>query len=824
MRTQRLIWLTAKDSKITSRVSFGVGPVNGPRSGSLRNNAPLLGVNTRVKAIKSLLRSRATTAVAILALAFGIGANTAIFSVVNGVLLQPLPFPEADRLTYVSERTPGGGAIPPSPAAFLEFEPRARSFTALAAFTPRSAVLRTGSGGDRVSVAQVSAGFLEAFRTPLALGRGFLPDEHRAGSAGVVVLNRGAWMRLFGADPSIAGRVIMLDGRPHTVAGVLASDFRFFRSYDLLAPLVFDASAAADRDRHTLTVIGRLKPGATLDRARAELQQVAVIDQLKERVTRGPRNDLTMLVGAAGFVLLIACSNVAGLLIATGTARRREIAVRLSLGATRFRIIRQLLAESVVLGLAGGAGGMAVGFWCVRLLQRAVPVDALPPGMSIEIDFTVLAFTCVLSIVAGAAFGIFPALRVTRVDLQQELKQGSHGVARAGGARLRSFLVASEFALSAVLITGAGLMVRSLIRSQTERPGFDSDNILTVRIDLPETRYKTPAQALAFVRGLLDRAGAVPGVREAGFGTHVPLRGGGFSAPFEIAGQPAADMKQRPTTLVQAVTPGHMHALGILIRRGRGFTGADVEGAPRAVIVNRTFAIRYFKNADPLGQRLRLDMQATGVTEWEIVGVVDSIGLGDADRLGVEAYVPFAQLPGPGGYLTVKTEMEPLGAIEGLRAAVRAVDADVALYEPRSMDQVRRLVFTVPRVLTSILGSFGALALLLAGMGIYGLMTSVVADRTQEIGIRAALGADRGALLRMVLKQAVVLAAIGMGVGALGALALTRVLRRLLYGVAPHDPWALAFTCALLFAATLLATWLPARRAARVEPAAALRM
>lgn len=790
-----------------------------------RNNRSPFGVKTPVKAIKSLLRNRATTAVAILALAFGIGANTTIFSIVNGVLLQPLPFPEAERLTYVSERTPTGGAIPVSPAAFLEFESQAKSFTALAAFAPRGAVLRTEGGAERVSVAQVSAGFFEALRTPVALGRGFLTDEHRPGSPGVVVLNRGAWMRLFGSDPAIAGRVIMLDGRAHTIVGVLASDFRFFRSDDMLTPLAFDAAAAADRDRHTLTVIGRLKPGATLESARAELQQIAFVDQLKERLTRGPRNDVMMLVGAAGFVLLIACSNVAGLLIATGAARRREFAVRLSLGATRFRIVRQLLAESVLLGIAGGAGGMAVGFWCVRLLQRAVPVDALPPGMSLGVDFTVLAFTCLLSIVAGAGFGLFPALRVTRVDLQQELKQGSHGFARASGTRLRSFLVAGEFALSAVLITGAGLMARSLILSQSERPGFDSDNVLTVRIDLPdETRYKTPAQSLAFVRELIDRAGAVPGVREAGFGTHVPLRGGGFSAPFEIAGRPAADARRRPTTLVQAVTPGHMRALGILIRRGRGFTADDAEGTPRAVIVNRTFASRYFKNADPLGQRLRLEIQATGVTEWEIVGIVDSIGLGDIDRLGVEAYVPFTQLPGPGGYLTVKTATEPLSAIEGLRAAARTLDADVVLHEPRSMDQVRRQVSTVPRVLTSILGSFGALALLLAGMGIYGLMASAVADRTQEIGIRAALGAGRGALLRMVLRQAVVLAAIGMGLGALGALALTRVLRRMLYGVAPHDPWTLAFTCALLFGATLLATWLPARRAARVDPAVALRM
>ncbi len=788
-------------------------------------------------ACRALSRSRATTAVAILALAFGIGANTAIFSIVNGVLLKPLPFPEADRLVYVSERSPAGGALPVSPGAFLDFESRAGSFAALAAFTPQGAVLRTAGGAERVSVARVSRGFFEALRTPMALGRGFLPREYRPGSAGVVVLNRGAWERLLGGDPGVAGRVLMLDGRPHAVAGVLASDFRFFRSYDLLAPLTLDAAAASDRERRSLTVLGRLKPGVTVERARAELHQVAAAaghpaargwsataDPLKERLTRGPRNDLAMLAGAAGFVLLIACSNVAGLLIARGAARRREIAVRLALGATRPRIVRQLLTESVLLGLGGGAAGTVVAFVCVRLLQRAIPVNALPPGVSLGMDLTVLAFACVLSVVAGAGFGLVPALRATRVRLQQELKQGSHGVARASGTRLRSFLVTGEFALSAVLIAGAGLMVRSLIRAQSERPGFDSGNVLTARVDLPETRYATPAQRLAFIRELLDRAAAVPGVRSAGFATHVPLRGGGFSAPFEISGRPAAEAGHRPTTLVQAVTPGHMQALGIRVRRGRGFGIADTEGAPRAVIVNRTFVSRYFKTEDPLGRRLRLQMQGSGITEWEIVGVVDSIGLGDVERLGVDVYVPLAQAPASGGYLTVKTAIEPLAAVEGLRAAARALDADVVLHEARSMDQTRREVFTVPRVLTSILGSFGLLALLLAGMGIYGLMASVVTDRTQEIGIRAALGAGRGAVLWLVLRQAAVLAGLGVAIGGLGALALTRVLRRLLYGVVPHDPWTLAFTCVVLFAATLLATWLPARRATRVDPAVALRL
>lgn len=791
---------------------------------------------------RNLRRSPGFTLAAILALALGIGANTAIFSIINGVLLRPLPYPDSERIVIVSERTPTGSFNTVAPANFLDWRKQAAGFSAMSAFIGGRLTLTGNGEPEHIPILRVSAAFFDVFGVKPVLGRGFLPAEDAPGAAPLLVLSHGMWERRFGRDPAIVGREIPFDSGRYTVAGVLPPDFRIFRQFEALTPIALDPATAA-RDYHDLLVFARLRPGVTLHQARAEMESIAAgiatlypqhkkgwsagLETLHERTTRGPRGDMPMLAGAALFVLLIACANVASLLLGKAAARRREIAVRAALGARRARLLRQLLTESVLLALPGGALGALLAAWIVRGLQAAVPVHALPPGADLSIDARVLAFTLVLSVFTGVLFGLVPALRSTRVDLHQELKQASRTA--SGGANLRGALVVVELALSLVLVAGAGLMGRSLLHAQRARAGFDPGDVLTMTVELPAARYAGADRIRIFYRDALERLAAIPGVRSAAFSTALPLGGWAYGMSFEIAERPAAETNRRPTAHFQVVTPDYFRTMGMRLLQGRALAPSDTAAAPRVAVVDETLARRFLNGENPLGKHVRVQglvphhSRLSDWVSWEIVGVVERVGVRDIDSANPEMYVPFDQSPLPGGVLSLRTSVPPLQAAAPAKAAIQALDRNLPVTNLRTMEQIRRDSLAIPRVLVSLIGGFGVVALLLAIMGTYGLMAWSVAQRARELGIRTALGARRADLLRLVLGRALLLAAIGLAIGMGGALALGRVAGRLLYGITPHDPATLTTAAAVLVGATLAAAWFPARRAARTDPITALR-
>ena len=781
---------------------------------------------------------------AVLALAFGIGVNTAVFSIANAVVIRPLPYPQPDRLVLLSERTPSGAPNSVSAANFLDWRAQSKSFSAMTAVAGGSMVTMTSGEAERIPVIRVSAGFFDVLSVKPALGRRFSSDEDRPGADPVVLLSHGAWQRRYGRDAALVGGKLILDGRGYTVIGVLPPGFQFMRPFEVVVPLALDA-ASAKRDYHYLMVLGRLKPGLALDRARAEMAGIAgniarlypemkkgwsaLVEDLHERLSRGPRTDMPILAGAAGFVLLIACANVAGLLLAKAAARRREMAVRVSLGAGRGRLLRQLLVESVLLALPGGAAGLVCAFWILRLVERSVPVQALPPGTTLSIDGVVLGFTLVLSVVTGILFGLFPALRASRPDLNEQLKQSSRGSAGPSTARLRSSLVAAELALSLVLTSGAGLLVRSLLLAQQTRAGFDAENVLTMRVELPPGRYASGGQARLFFQQSLDQFRALPGVLSAGFSTQLPMRGWAIGMPFEVVERPSVGASERPAAHFQMVSASYFRTMGIRLRSGRSLAETDTAASPRVAVVNETFARRFLGAQSPLGQHVRIQTLIPGQRElgpwvpWEVVGVAESLGLGDIQSRSPEIYVSFAQSPFPEGYISLRLAGNPQQFVEPARAAIRSLDKNVPVSDIRTMQQIRSESLAVPRVVTSLMGLFGILALLLAVIGVCGLMSWAVTERTLEIGVRTALGATPAGLLRMVMRQGITVVVVGLVLGLAGAVVLSRVLRRMLFGIAPHDPFTLLAASALLALAALAAVYFPARRVTRIDPVVALR-
>ncbi|MCW5983570.1 MAG: ABC transporter permease [Bryobacteraceae bacterium] len=792
--------------------------------------------------VRGLGRAPVFAVVSILALAAGIGPNTAIFSILNTVVLRPLPYPEPERMVVLCESAPRGGDNPVAGANYLDWRAQSASFAAMTATTGSSMALAGSEPRQRLPVLRASWGFMEVFGVRPIIGRAFREAEDNPAAEPVALLSHGAWERLFGRDRDIIGRTIGLDGRYFTVIGVLPREFHYIRNFEALIPLALDSGAA--RDYHYLTVVARLKPGVSEAQARAEMEAIAgniaqrypnlkkgwsaSLYGLQERLFRGPRSDLPALAGAALFVLLISCANVAGLLLAKATARRHEMAVRAALGAGRRRLVRQLLIESALLALGGGVAGIAAASQILRAIERAVPADALPPGTVFAMDGRALAFTFGLSIVTAVLFGLAPALRVSGNDLMAEIKQGGRGLS-GGGARARGALVIGEFALSMVLITGAGLMVRSILRAKTMDPGFDSANVLTMRVDLPDSRYKTGGQMLAFMRGAEERLLSLPGVRAAGFSTQLPMRGWAIGMPFEVAGKAMGEGSQLPAAHFQIVSPDYFRTMGIPLLKGRPFAATDSANAPRVAIVNEVFARRYIGNEEAVGKRVRVQELIPGKrelgpwVEWEVAGVSKAIGVGNLDSLSPEIYVPYAQSPFPAGYLSVRTANDPAAAALSAQAAIDAVDPTVIPSEIRTMEQLRTASFQVPRIVTSLIGGFGALALGLSLMGIYGLMSWLASQRAREIGIRMTLGARPLDVAGLFLRQGLTLAAIGVGAGLAGAVAIARVLRRMLVGVTPGDPLTLLLATLGMTAVAAAACYFPARRAARVDPVTTLR-
>ncbi|HYN85401.1 MAG TPA: ABC transporter permease [Pyrinomonadaceae bacterium] len=798
--------------------------------------------------LRMLRRWPGFTAVAVLTLALGVGANTAIFSVVNSVLLRPLDYPNAERIAAIQELNEKGTRGQVTPANFLDWRAQNTVFERLAAIHARTANLSAADESERIDLAMTSIDFFPVFGVGPHLGRFFVPEEESAGHDPVVVIGYGLWQRRFAADPSIVGRSIMLDGQPYTVVGVAPAGFRYpdkteawvppFQRVPTLSPQM-DVERA--RGFGFLSAVGLLKPGVTVEQAHDEM--TAITARLREQYPEANNNRfnrvlslhahlvgdssraLLMLLGAVALVLLIACANVANLLLARASARQKEIAVRLALGATRLRLIRQLLAESVLIALLGGAAGMLLGWWGVDLMRGALPVD-FPLAQSIGVDLRVLGFTLLVSLLTGVVFGLAPALQSTKADVNESLKEGARGA--SGGARrsrVRSLLIVSEVALSLVLLIGAGLLFRSFLRLQAVELGFRPQSVLTFRLTPSGENFREDRQYTAFYEQVAERVRALPGVESVGLINTLPLVKGP-TAGFRVEGRPPLTRDKWAMVNFRSVSPDYFQAAGVPVVKGRAFDARDDASAPRVILVNQSVARRDFPGEEPVGKRINFGAtNPDGQPAWfEIVGVVAdvrSLGLGEEPT--PEIYTSYLQDPFAGMSFVVRSSVEPGGLVAGVREAVRQIDKAQPVSEVREMEQLVTEAAAQPRLNSLLLGLFAGLALLLAAAGIYGVMSYSVSQRTHEIGLRMALGAQKRDVLRLVVGQCIRFTLIGLALGLTCAFALTRVMATLLYGVDPTDPPTFAAGAALLMLVAVLSCYLPARRATKVDPLVALR-
>jgi putative ABC transport system permease protein len=798
--------------------------------------------------IRTLRRSPGFTAVAIMTLALGIGANSAIFSFVDGAMLRPLPYPDADRIVQVWEKPPRGLRNVISALNYLDWKSSSTVFDSLAAATGSPMTL-SGEGEPVVlRAARVSASYFDIYQIAPAIGRTFAVDEDRPGKEHVVVLSHRVWASRFGGDAALVGRTITLDGQPYTVIGVMPQGSAFDRGFnELWRPLAFTPGELT-RNFHWLTVTGRLKPGVSLDEARAQMNTIGAriardypdsnkdwgvtVDRYAD-VFIGPqlRSSLYVLLSAVGMLLLIGCANLANLTLARGTARDREVAVRAALGAGRARLVRQFLTENVLLAVAGGIAGVLVGYAMLAGLRLIVPPFTLPRDVNVTMDARIIAFAMVLSILTGILFGLAPALQATRPDLSSAMKEGGRGVSTdSGRRRLRSALVLVEVALSFMLLVGAGLLVRSFFRMMSVELGFDATNVLTMRLPIQQNRFETSDQLAAYVRELMARINAVPGVVGAVATDALPLQGFNNGMPFLIAGREAVDRANRLGCGFKMVQPDYFRVLGIRLVKGRMLTGRDVKGSAPVAVINQAMATRYFANQDPIGQRLLIQEIVPGRPQlgpeipWEIVGVIADERTSSLDRdVGPGVYVSMEQSPTYFVSAVVRARVEPESLQRAVSAAVHQLNRNQPVIEVRTLEQIKSESAASNRLRTMLLGIFAALALLLSAVGIYGVISYTVVQRTHEIGVRAALGANASALLRLVLAQGMTLALIGLVLGFAGSLGITRLLSSLLFGVGARDPLTMLSAAGILAVVAFLACYIPARRAAHLDPLAALR-
>ena len=792
-------------------------------------------------AARTLLKKPAFSVAAALCLALGIGANTAMFSVVNGVLLRPLPYPEPERLVAVWERSVEHSEERNvvAPANYLDWRAGSTVFEEMGVAMEYSFNL-TGLGEPEEVPAQlISASMFPVLGVRPAFGRALTAADDAPGTEDVVVLSHGFWQRHFAGDRGVIGRRVMLNGQPFTVVGVMAEGFGIRASEaQLWAAIGLDPSVNyRESAGRFLTAYGRLKPGVTPERAQGELRTIAArLEQAHPRYNTGwsvnvfplydevvgeARRPLYVLAGVVAFVLLIACANVANLQLAQAAARSREIAVRAALGAGRWRVARQLLTESLVLAVAAGAAGILLAYWAVSALRAAAPAS-LPRVQEVGLDGRVLAFSVVLSLLTGVLFGLVPALRAARSDLQETLRAGGRGVS-GGGTRTRSALVVAQVALSLVLLVGAGLMLKSFARLINVSPGFNPEQVLTARLSLPSSKYATPAAKRAFQDELLRRVRALPGVRSATAATYLPFTGMAAASSFWIEGRPTPRPGEEPSADIRAVDADFFGTLAVPVRRGTPFSDADARAASTPLVINEAAARRLFPNANPLGERIHMPWGDTLV--GEIVAVV-----GDVKHAGLDSvpeptlYWPLQKFPSVGTVtLALRTAGDPMALAPALRREAKGIDPDQPLADVKPMlaylgDSVERRRFNA-----ALLGGFAAVALVLAAVGLYGVMSYTVAQHTRDFGIRIALGADARRVLGGVLRQALALVGVGLLVGVAGALAMTRVLTGLLYDVSATDPAVFAGIALLLTAVAAMASLLPARRATRVDPMVALR-
>jgi len=815
---------------------------------------------------RMLMKAPNITLTAVLTLALGIGATTAIFSVVNATLLRPLPFPQPDRLALFWGGKPRAN-MPQAPLSlpnFNDVRAQCQSCESLSAWTIGHSNLTQSAEPERVQYAIVTADFFATLGVQPLLGRAFRAEEDNPGHAPAALISHSLWRRRFGADPNLAGKAIMLDGQPREVCGVLPAGFRFAnfpKETDVWLPFGLDPfkDRKYARGTNALGAVARLKRGVTLQQIQTELdaisrrleqaephfntgwrlQAVALHEQASGKLRRG----LFVLLGAVAFLLLIACVNVANLQLARATTRRREIAIRVALGAGRSRIVRQLLVESLLLAGLGGMVGVLLAWWGVDLFAL-IPYNApnlfTPYTVSAEqigIDGRVLGAACLVSLLAGALFGLAPAWQMgqaAKTNLQTALKEGGAQAAQTAG-RGRGLLVVTEVALALVLLIGAGLMIRSFARLQRVDPGFDPQNALTCDLNLPESKYQRP-QAAQFYERLLERVAALPGVSAAGAVEYLPLSGMDSNTGFLIEGRPRPAPGERIFAHNRVVTPDYFRALGMRLRQGRGFTAADNDKAPRVAIINETLQRRYWPGENPIGKRAALDFEAMrfypdrapdfdlALGLREIVGVVADVKhTGLAGETAPEFYAPLAQRPARNMTLVVRTAADPAGLLGLVRREAHALDKDQPVANASTMSEWLAASVAQPRFNFLLLTVFAAVALALAGLGIYGVVAWTVAQRTQEIGIRMALGARAEDVFRLMVGQGMKPALLGVALGLSGAAALTRLMKTMLFEMSATDPLTFVVVAALLAFVALLACWIPARRATKVDPAVALR-
>jgi putative ABC transport system permease protein len=792
-------------------------------------------------ALRALAKHKAFALAAIATLALGIGANSAIFSIVNNVLLRPLPFPDAGRLVVLWGKYPDYGRSSLSLPDFLDWRAQATSVEHVIA---RHSAAYNYTGGDepiQLRADRVTANFFTALGVPPLLGRGFRPEEELGGDDYVVVLSHGLWQRQFGGQSGIIGSSILLSGQSHTVIGIAPPQFRFWRDVDLWTPAHMDRPNANRRSEY-LVAFARLKSGVTVERADAEVATIAkrLADQypatnanfqsevvsLHDQTVASVRPALVVFAGAVGLVLLIACANVANLLLARAAAREREIAVRSALGASRGRLIRQLLTESTLVGVIGGLAGLLLATWAIGSL-RATGTTLLPRLGEVRVDTAVVIFSLVLSVGTGLLFGLVPALRLASSRLHDSIKEGARGAAGGAVTRFRNALVLAQVAVAVVLLVGAGLLIRSFDKLNRVDPGYDAAGVLSYQAGFPASRYREAKAVLPVLDQVMERTRAIPGVRAVAVSSTLPMQGGDYisfaieGVPFPQRSGPSAPIDVQPFI----VSPDYFRVMGIDVQRGRGIEARDVDGAGDVAVVNTEMVRRYFPaGRDPIGMRVTFGNPADTAGWWTIVGVVGVVAQeGLAAKPYSQIYLPMAQAPRRGAFVTIKTDGNPLALVPAVRQALHSVDREVPLNDVQTMEQRMSKDIAATRVSVTVLSLFAALALVLAGIGIYGVLAYAVAQRTREIGIRMALGASARSVRGLIVRQGMAPAMFGLMVGLVGAFFVTGLMEKLLFGVAPTDPATFAIVAVFLGLVAFGASFVPARRATRVAPTEALR-
>ncbi len=794
-------------------------------------------------AVRNLIKRPGFTLIAVLTLGIGIGANTAMFSSIYALLLKPLAFPELDRVVAIWDNNPIRGEVhnEVAMANYLDWRTQTQSYEHLALYRWFNANITGLDQPERVQGFAVTANFLDVTGVKPILGRNFTEEDNQPGKDVVAIISHSLWQRSFGGDPNILNKTITINTYQLAVIGVLPEHFNFPKGGEVYAPIELTPEVTSNRTLHGFYVIGRLNPGVSIEQAQAEIDNVtarlekqypetntglgATVYSLVDDMVRAYDKPIWVTMGFVGFVLLIACANIANLMLARATGRHKEIALRAALGATRWRIMRQLLTESLIVALIGGAFGVLLGFWGIDALRWGNPGDAAKFAAGwyqLGINVPVLLFTLGISIFSGLVFGLAPALQVSKPNLNDALKDGARQVS-GSSHRLRSSLVVFEVALSLVLLVGAGLSIRSFLYLVKTSPGFNPDNVLTMRILLPWGKYPEEPKRAVLYHDLLQRVKAVPGVESAAFVNYLPLGGSNSSDDYLVEGDPVPQPGRENSGRYRVATPDYFQTMRIPIIRGRGFSEQDKAGTQPVVIVNETMARKHWSVQDAIGKRIRFNGPPEKNPWMEIVGVVEDVTHELNLAVTPEYYLPHAQDPWNAMALVARTTVDPTSIAGQIRQQVWTIDKDLPAYEVRSMNEVWGLAASMYSFSSVTLGFFAVIALLLASLGIYGVMAFAVSQRTQELGIRMALGATTSDVLKLVVKHGMKLALLGIGIGLVGAWALTRFMKALLVGVEATDLLTFAVVSGCLFIAALLACYLPARRATKVDPLVALR-